>query len=574
MKQILTLVLAITGFLFSPAAWGQDDDYQHQIDSLRKVIDAAEGKDKLKAYPQLLAQVRTYGDLDSQIALFEELEQEATRQKSVGWQTIAKVNILLVLRDHDQLDEFHRRIPEYLAFFEREKDWQAYCTSYSAWVLSYLEHAKNDMALRKASEMYEFAKRNNHNFGMASAALSMGQAYEQENRLREAQEQYEKCIGLLKKEENVTTQMLQAYARLSQVLQFQLLFDEELVLLAEYGKAIDSFEKLHNIVSPNDRQDLTTCYANMYIEKGDFEKADSCCTILEERSPVNYRNVGFLRARILAHQNKFPQALESINKSLEADDGRQSPRVVGMMRIKAEILAEMNLGMEAYAVCDSAYQMADSIRTKDFNAQLDELRTQYEVDRHIAEKETQRTYFLFALGGVALLLILVIVILINRQKIHRKNKTMVLQIKELQEFQQTKENELLQKTTFQTPETDAADLCPESRKDKLCLKLRDWLLKDKIYRDASLSRDRLTEQLGINRHELEDAFLFCFGMHYGDYINELRLNDAVFMLEQSDLSIVEISEKTGFGTLRTFRRQFIAKYNMPPKNYQQLVRKK
>ncbi|GHS93647.1 hypothetical protein FACS1894207_0420 [Bacteroidia bacterium] len=197
-------------------------------------------------------------------------------------------------------------------------------------------------------------------------------------------------------------------------------------------------------------------------------------------------------------------------------------------RIKSRILSKQGKTTETYDNARKAFEISDSIKDITLNTRLDEFHTLYELDRHIAEKQRNRNYFLFALAGVALLLILVTVILINRRKIRKKNKTLVLQIHELQEWQKMKENELLQKTTFQTPETDADDeLCPESRKDKFCLKLRDLLLKEKIYRDDKLSRDSLTERLAINRYDLEDAFKFCFGMSYSECINELRLNDAV-----------------------------------------------
>ena len=154
--------------------------------------------------------------------------------------------------------------------------------------------------------------------------------------------------------------------------------------------------------------------------------------------------------------------------------------------------------------------------------------------------------------------------------------------------------ELLAKTTFEIPtaaaaiqtgrapslqcesdaETDAADLCPESRKDQICLALRDLLLKEKVYRDETLSRDSLVSRLGINRYALEDAFMFCFGMPFSEYINLLRLNDSIVLLQKSDLSMEEISEKVGYGTVRTFQRQFKEKYNMSPKEYRRLAQEK
>jgi AraC-like DNA-binding protein len=175
---------------------------------------------------------------------------------------------------------------------------------------------------------------------------------------------------------------------------------------------------------------------------------------------------------------------------------------------------------------------------------------------------------------VVLLLIIAVLIFINHLQIRRKNIALVAQIKELQELQQIKEDELRQKNTFETPETDAAELCPESRKDKICIALRDLLLKDKIYLNDRLNREMLIEKLGINRYELEDIFLFCFGMHYAEYVNNLRLSDSVLLLEQSDLSILEISEKIGFSTVRTFQRNFAAKYNLSPKEYRALAKGK
>jgi AraC-like DNA-binding protein len=132
---------------------------------------------------------------------------------------------------------------------------------------------------------------------------------------------------------------------------------------------------------------------------------------------------------------------------------------------------------------------------------------------------------------------------------------------------------MLRKTTFETPET-TNDFCPESRRDKLCLAIRDLLLKDKIYRNPTLNRDIMVERLGTNKNLFIEAFQHCFNMPLADYINELRLNDAITLLEQSDLSIEELSEKAGFGSDRTFRRQFQDKYNMSPQNYRKLSKEK
>jgi len=84
----------------------------------------------------------------------------------------------------------------------------------------------------------------------------------------------------------------------------------------------------------------------------------------------------------------------------------------------------------------------------------------------------------------------------------------------------------------------------------------------------------MVQRMGTNRELFIEAFLFCFKMSFPDYVNSLRLKDAVALLEQSDPSIEDISHQTGFGTIRTFRWQFQAKYNITPKDYRKSAGKK
>jgi AraC-like DNA-binding protein len=249
---------------------------------------------------------------------------------------------------------------------------------------------------------------------------------------------------------------------------------------------------------------------------------------------------------------------------------------------KKEGRAKALAGIGDYKTAVEVYQ--EVIRkTEEFNcskhyAQINELHTLLGLDKAMLEAERRQatirqlrlTATILSVIAVAILLIALLT-LWSRKKIAGKNRTLAGQIRELQHEQENRIRQLLQKTTFLTPESDADELCPESRKDKICLSLRDLLLKDKIYRDEQLSRDSLTERLGINRYDLEEAFMFCFNMQYAEYISLLRLNDSIILLEESDLSMEEISEKVGYGTLRTFQRQFQAKYSMPPKEYRKLA---
>jgi AraC-like DNA-binding protein len=250
-----------------------------------------------------------------------------------------------------------------------------------------------------------------------------------------------------------------------------------------------------------------------------------------------------------------------------------SSRKPSHMIFKAAVLADMGRAKEAFNLANEAILLKDTLNRMEYNKQLDGLRTQYEVDRHIDEKERTRAYLFFALVGCGLLSAALGIWVYYGRKIQRKNHGLAGQIRELIALQEVREAELLNKTSF-VGEAYAADdgLCPESRLDKLCNTIRDLILKDKAYRNPSLTRDSLVERLGTNRELFIEAFMYCFGMSFPEYINSLRLKDAVTLLQQSDLSIEAISEKTGFGTLRTFQRQFLKKYNLSPKDFRKAAK--
>jgi AraC-like DNA-binding protein len=257
-----------------------------------------------------------------------------------------------------------------------------------------------------------------------------------------------------------------------------------------------------------------------------------------------------------------------IDKALMMKTGKNL-NVSNMMWKKARNLAWTGRTDEALEWFENATALKDSIRNMEFNRQLDELHSLYEIDKITAEKKTVHNYLLFALGGCALLVILLGIWIYYSRLVMKKNRTMVEQIRELLEQEQRQTDTILHKTAFEPPTTEIP--CPQNRKDKLSMAIHDLLFKEKVYQDPDVSRDALVSRLGTNKTLFMEAFSSSYGASFTEYINNLRLKDAIVLLAQSDLSMQEISEKVGFGTLRTFRRQFQAKYNMLPKIYRNLA---
>lgn len=82
-----------------------------------------------------------------------------------------------------------------------------------------------------------------------------------------------------------------------------------------------------------------------------------------------------------------------------------------------------------------------------------------------------------------------------------------------------------------------------------------------------LSLEVLEEELHISKYYISHLFSDRLGIRFNDYVNSLRVSDACRLLRQTDTSITEISERVGFGTLRTFNRAFAKQTGMSPSEY-------
>lgn len=85
--------------------------------------------------------------------------------------------------------------------------------------------------------------------------------------------------------------------------------------------------------------------------------------------------------------------------------------------------------------------------------------------------------------------------------------------------------------------------------------------------NRDLSLGMLEEELHISKYYISHLFSDRLKIRFNDYVNALRVSDACRLLRQTDLGITEISERVGFGTMRTFNRAFSRQMGMPPSAY-------
>ena len=107
--------------------------------------------------------------------------------------------------------------------------------------------------------------------------------------------------------------------------------------------------------------------------------------------------------------------------------------------------------------------------------------------------------------------------------------------------------------------------------DDIIYKAVEYVAKN--FRDE-ISLEKMAKELGINKYALSRMFSKTFHCNFSKYVNGVRLNYAISMLENSQESITNLCLECGFESQRTFNRVFKAHYKMTPREYRNYIKQK
>lgn len=99
---------------------------------------------------------------------------------------------------------------------------------------------------------------------------------------------------------------------------------------------------------------------------------------------------------------------------------------------------------------------------------------------------------------------------------------------------------------------------------------------EQIYLDPKLKLSDVARRVGTNRTYISRYFNRDNGQTFYDYVNNYRIKYAEQLLlsSPSSTTLMEISGRSGFNSLSTFRRAFVATYGCSPTEYRQRCAKK
>ena len=106
-------------------------------------------------------------------------------------------------------------------------------------------------------------------------------------------------------------------------------------------------------------------------------------------------------------------------------------------------------------------------------------------------------------------------------------------------------------------------------------KLRVAFEENRIYLNPDLTLDKLAAECGTNRTYLSELFNRRLKMSFTDFVNNCRIDTTAvkLMKEYPYMPVGEIAIRSGFGSVATFRRAFIRRKGVTPRQFKAEVLK-
>lgn len=589
MKNKTSLIAILWGILlcFTLPVLAQNS-LQRQKDSLRQVIEHSEGIDKLRSYNRLyylyMSEIADDQKMDTLLMLLNRVEAEAIKQGNAEMQGMVYGNTIIAHINRSEHDKVIEKAPAYLDFYIENGLWKFYYQIHMQLITAYNLKGEYESAVEEAEKMYARAKERKDKAGMATALYATGIIYNSQDRWKEEEKCFRECIGLLWEVSGYDNILTQSYAFLCVVLRAQNRYDDLLQLVPEYEKAIARFEKASGRAQPEARGNLYIALMNTYIDIREYDKAEPYLAKIEGLVNNDISRFELLRARalILRARGDYGKALAAVDSAMtrtpEADFNRNSLR-----RIKMQILARMGRYQEADGLLDEIIATNDTLKNVEVNARFDELRIQYEVEKHIAEKERNFHYLLFALAICLIFALLLAGTFYYNRMIALKNRKLYERIKEqdrlADELSRLAGTRRSKTSSEASPDESgktagAADgLAPCSEQQNLVARLQEYLLSGDNLSDTDISRDDIISVLGTNKNVLTDAVKAVTGKSPMEYMRTLRVEEARRKLDSHpELTIEAIAFSCGFNIPSTFYRLFRKQYGISPTEYRKMAK--
>lgn len=431
-------------------------------------------------------------------------------------------------------------------------------------------------AVDETGKMSKYAHETGSKQGKASSTLAFAECYEDNGQMKEAEKYYREAWKLFPEVNDMGHTISTGFNLISICLANKrtaeaMSFSDQLPAL------IAKWEKKHNLLNPVYRMKYFLYRLNIYYDKKDRKMVtmlndsvtyyNNMYADANQKVPVLYTH--FRTCKIngdRAHAMVYMDSIVQIKKQ-EGDNAS----LAGMYREKAELQKEDGDYQGACLSYTSFAQANDSAQTATSVRQLNRLTKQMRFDE-LKMQAVRSEMTAWIVGTTALLTIIICIILIvYARKTRRKNIALVEEITENSRRMQQMERRLKGRGA-----TAVAIMGSDPKaEDSLFGRIEALMRYDKMYKQRKLTVQDVAAQLATNRNKINEALQEGCGMSFGEYLTEVRLQQAIILMGQSaDVQLGEVGQAVGYDTYSTFFRAFFKRFNISPSSFVTLANKK
>ena len=351
-------------------------------------------------------------------------------------------------------------------------------------------------------------------------------------------------------------------------------YEEALAVLGKLEKIVDASGDGKEIAGLASKE-RKTLYANKAVVLQCLGREDEAerCYRLWENTAKEYTNDDYLILPYLFAKGRYDEVIRKFH-AREAELRRQGDTVNYHMRTALRYQGKAYMEKGDYEMAAFYYrrlaEITKLLKEEEQQSLAIELATIYEVNEKDAIIEWQgvqlQRHEVTFYSVIALLVSLGIIVgidMYNRRIIFRKNKVLVKQIEK---------NESLE--AFGQEPLEAGGVQESTSPDECALfgKLEALMRREKLYRNSKLTRDDIVARLYTNKNALINALQKYAGSGFTDYVNALRLDDAVELMKACpEMTIEHVAEQVGFGSVVSLYRQFKCRYGLTPAEFRKAL---
>lgn len=347
--------------------------------------------------------------------------------------------------------------------------------------------------------------------------------------------------------------------------------DEAERWLAEMDKMMQWLDKIGKVDSVGYKPVMILgLKAKIAINRGDIETARhllaQCPEYIKPDVPSRAYVEYYVGKMMLAvKEGRHADAIPLLDELIDIHISDYKPIAAKFLYQKANSLYELGRYQESAETYRQYEELKSEVYEISIAHQLDELRMRYDVEKMQHEHDLMRTNLIIAIIICIALTIIIAIEIINQKKLKKKNKVLAQNIRNMHQLAKQKEED----NDRLVQETDAE---PNPEYITIGNTIVDYIKTSKCYLSANCGRETIKDALGVSEQILSKSVPLVTGMTFVNYINRLRLDYAIDLLENHpEVNINKISTMCGFGTLRQFQRVFKQHYELTPSAYREAV---